>query len=100
VADDRRHNQAERRAVTRGGRRENDPIFDLGTERRPMFTVQHVCDYYIVERRQVMKWIHAGTLRARCICGNWRIRREDLLAFDAAQVYRGDAELPPSRQAV
>jgi excisionase family DNA binding protein len=68
----------DRRRVRRGGRR----ISDLVTHDEAFVTPMQFAVHLGVDRRQVMKWINAGSLIAyRFDDRQWRIRLEDARAF-------------------
>lgn len=68
---------ADRRRVRRGGRR----ISDLVTHDEPFVTPVQIAVHLGVDRRQVMKWIGAGSLPAYRFGELWRIKLADAQAF-------------------
>jgi excisionase family DNA binding protein len=63
---------------------------------RRYVTVAAIATKFGVSDKTVRKWIKAGSLRAALILGIWRVRDDDLAAFEAANRFDPDKPAKPA----
>lgn len=70
-----------------GGRRANDPIDKLETHRAEFVTVGHLAEYWGIHVRTLQRLIRKGQIATYRFGREFRIKREDALAFERTLKY-------------